>query len=405
MKDVTETFYSCKHSALDFIKLASSIKSGSNSNPKIFDELFKYILKSLQDLKETPSYDFRIKDAYLTVIEHLSIVIKQLPIYNEHIENMLIEFWIPGLFSENSIEKYRALSLYFNYSYLPLTKEIRNMDNQKHLFIVAELIFKLLSDQEIVVKITASSALYRLMKKPQLKNELSPNLGTILNTYFSLMNEIDSEDLVFALKEIVTIFKDIVEPYSLQICSQLEESYWKLYNTEDEEIDELSDGAIACLSTTKNIFECTTSCPDLLIKLEKQWIKMLISTTTPYTIGGIDYTLDCLTIVQFYSKSVSEEMISIIPKLLIITAGNDQEISGGFALEYFTQMENFFKNIILLSFDQLLWWYENETSYFELIFQALNKIIDFSSDQYNNTEGIVSIRIICSMAENWSGKI
>ena len=404
MKDVTETFYSWKYSALDFINLTSFIKSGSNTEPLVLGELYKHICQSLEEMKSSPPEDYRIKDAFLAVFWHMSSILKQFPSYNDSIEDILIEYGLSGLSSENSIEKYRALSLYFNFSYLSLSKKITIINDQQHLYVVADLIFKLLSDHEIAVKVTAASALYRLIKKPQLKNELESNLGLILCSYFSLMKEIDSEDLVFALKEIVTIFKLTIEPYALQLWLQLEESYWKLYNSDDDE-NEISNGAITCLSTIKNIFESSASHPELLVKLEQQCRKMFMSTTTQYSISGIDYALDCLAITQFYTKSISDNMLSLVPVFLKITAGTEQEISGGFALEYFAQMEEFFKNIVQFASDQLFELSTDGISYFDLILKSLSKIINISEDQYSISEGIVSIRIINSIIENLSGKI
>ena len=80
---------------------------------------------------------------------------------------------------------------------------------------------------------------------------------------------------------------------------------------------------------------------------------MFVNTTTPNGLEGLDDSLDLLAIVQYYARSVSEEMISLVPHFMRITAGNEEEVEGGYGLEYFTHMENFFKNLIQIVGDEL----------------------------------------------------
>ena len=46
---------------------------------------------------------------------------------------------------------------------------------------------------------------------------MKPALKDILEQYLKLMSEIDSEELVGALEEIVSHFKDDIAPYALQL--------------------------------------------------------------------------------------------------------------------------------------------------------------------------------------------
>lgn len=47
----------------------------------------------------------------------------------------------------------------------------------------------------------------------------------MLETYLKIMSEIDSEELVTALEEIVSLFKDHIGPFALQLTEQMVVSY------------------------------------------------------------------------------------------------------------------------------------------------------------------------------------
>lgn len=389
MKDITETFYSCKHSALEFVNLACFYQTDKNKEPDLLNEYFEYLVKNLEEVRTNPPNDFRIKDAYLTILESMSIIFKLYKNYNERIEEVLMNYALPGLLSDNPLEKFRALRLYFEYSYLSFDKQIGEMNNQQHLLVVGEIIFKHLEDQETVVKVSAASTLHKLIKKKQLKSEFESQLDVILNSYLNMMNEIDSEDLVTALEEIVSIFKDSIEPYSIQLCTKLEESYWRLIDVDDDEgFGESGIGALTCLTTVKQIFQSLKSQPELLIKLEKLLFKMFLNTTTPNGLEGLDDCLDLLAMVQFYARSVSEESMSLVPHFLRITAGTEAEVEGGYGLEYIAHMENYFKNLIQLAGEQLFTQECLGTSYFDLMLKSMNKIIEISNSGYSNSGGV-----------------
>lgn len=220
MKDVTETFYSCKHSALEMIIIFCHLRSDPKAEPFFLREFFDYCVKSLAELTEKQESDFRYKDAFLAIIQKLGMLLIGFPNYNNDIEQVLGNYCLPMLKSENGLERYRALMMYFEFSYL--------MKDEHHLMSVGEQIYMMLDDNDIVVKISAAMTLYRYLKKEQLKSLFESQLSKILETYLEMMNELESEDLVLALEQIVSIYADSIEPYAIQLCEKLADNYWKL---------------------------------------------------------------------------------------------------------------------------------------------------------------------------------
>jgi hypothetical protein len=55
------------------------------------------------------------------------------------------------------------------------------------------------------------------MHNEECTNLLKPALKEILQIYLKMMSEIDSEELVSALEEIVSHFKEDIEPFALEL--------------------------------------------------------------------------------------------------------------------------------------------------------------------------------------------
>lgn len=399
MKDVTETFYSCKHSAVEMIILFCFYRSHEDKEPDYLNEFFSYIVKSLDEVAQLGHHDFRIKDALLFIVESLAMVMNKFPDYNQLIEEVLMNHALPALASQHGLERYRALKLYFEYSYLPF--------NNEHLLKVAEYVYNSLEDHDIPVKVTAANTLYKLLKKPVLKPHFEPQLSKILTTYIQMMNDVDNEELISSLEEIVSIFSDSIEPFAIQLSEKLCESYWRLSKVEDDIDDdsygEAGLGAINCITTITKIFNAVKSKPDLLLKLLHHNFKVFVNCTTPDALESLEDALECITLVMHNCKTMTEEIWSMLPQLIRILVGSEEETEGGYGFEYLNCTIDYFRNTIMLGAEELWTRKVGDTTYFELIVKGLYKIISISKDNYSDSDAILAFRVINSMFENLRG--
>jgi nitrate reductase assembly molybdenum cofactor insertion protein NarJ len=207
MKDITETFYSCRHSLKEVLLIFSYLQSSEDSTPDYLPEVLEFITESLNQCQSNT--DFRVKDALLFLLENLAIIVKKVSSMHEGILKLLGEV-TPYLESGNAIENYRALKVLFEYSWLPFGEE--------ELRQVAERVYKLLHSEDTAVKLTAASTFYKFLKKPSLKPVFEPELPRILEIYLEMMKDVENEDLVNALEEIVRIFSESIEPFAVQLC-------------------------------------------------------------------------------------------------------------------------------------------------------------------------------------------
>ena len=71
----------------------------------------------------------------------------------------------------------------------------------------------------------AATSIHKLLFNQVASEFLKPALKSILEVYLKLMSEIESEELVNALEEIVKHFKGDIEPFAIELCSQLVAAY------------------------------------------------------------------------------------------------------------------------------------------------------------------------------------
>ena len=75
--------------------------------------------------------------------------------------------------------------------------------------------YRNLQDADLPVRLAAATALHRLLHNELALGFMKPALGSVLQIFLRLMGEIDSEELIEALEELVSHFKDDVAPFAL----------------------------------------------------------------------------------------------------------------------------------------------------------------------------------------------
>lgn len=87
-----------------------------------------------------------------------------------------------------------------------------------------------LYSEHTAVKVDAALALSELLDHEAAIEFIRPGLGNILKIFLRIMDEIDFEDLVNALRKIVDVFEDDIAPYAISLCSKLSEAHVRLTN-------------------------------------------------------------------------------------------------------------------------------------------------------------------------------
>ena len=98
--------------------------------------------------------------------------------------------------------------------------------NEAHLEKVVELAFGcLINDTQLPVRLQAALSIAKLLQNDRAAEILKPHLRQVLEAFLKLMTEIESEELVNALEEVVTLYKDDIGPFAIQLTEQLVAAY------------------------------------------------------------------------------------------------------------------------------------------------------------------------------------
>lgn len=314
-RDTSDVMYTAKSSVLDFITHATRYRSNKEDEtaiPDYWEYYFQYCIDNLTEYTKQDSPDFRIKDALLLSIGQMSSTLTKYDKFLPNLEAVLKELALPDLTTENELLKYRACWMYGEFWRLEIDHE--------HRMEAGKCLFNNMHDDNLPIKITASSSLYKTLKNEDLKEAFKPELPRILEAYLSLLDSVDSEELFSGLEEIVTIYDDCIEPFAIDLCKKLVENYKKIISKEDDDdtFNSLGMAASTLVTTVKLILEAIKHNSELLTQLEPIVFPMVMTTLTPDGLEYLDEALECLTLIMSATKTITDKMWQVFPYLFKI---------------------------------------------------------------------------------------
>ena len=119
----------------------------------------------------------------------------------------------------------RACQLYARFG-------VYEFKDQGHLEQATNTILSLLQSPCIVVRVEAAMALSVLLKhQASVVDFMRPGLEVVLKMYLKIMDDIDFEELVGALRIIVETYDEEIAPFAVSLCKKLSEAYIRLLNS------------------------------------------------------------------------------------------------------------------------------------------------------------------------------
>jgi hypothetical protein len=106
---------------------------------------------------------------------------------------------------------------------------------------------------------------------------MRPNLGTLIRIFLKLIDEIDFDELIDALRKIVEVFESEIGPYAIQLCQKLGEAYERMFkatasmNAEKELEEDAETSLTACglMTAIRRIMESISGmCSELYPQIE-----------------------------------------------------------------------------------------------------------------------------------------
>jgi len=151
-----------------------------------------------------------------------------------------------------------------------------------------------MKDPQFIVRVEAAKSLRALIRIPKLVEILRPNLGELLQVFFQLMNEIESEEIVSSLECILLTFDKEIIPYAAAIVEQMCNAFLKFSSDREDESTALP--ALECLNTLSTILGVTHENPALYVQYAHHVCPLLASILGD---GGIDFLEEALQILSY----------------------------------------------------------------------------------------------------------
>ena len=102
-----------------------------------------------------------------------------------------------------------------------------------------------LQNPSLVVKVEAAITLAVLLKNHEIiVSFVRPDLGNVLKVFLEIMDDIDFEPLINALKNIIDVFGQEVAPYAVGLCDKLSVAFIRIINAKGDQDDEDAMSAI-----------------------------------------------------------------------------------------------------------------------------------------------------------------
>ena len=136
----------------------------------------------------------------------------------------LEQYFYQELKSENGFLRARACWVYGQFASFPFA-------NDDHLRAALNDLYENLSHSDLPVRVNAALALIKLLDHEVAVEFIRPGLSQVIKIYLKLIDDIDYDELIDALRKIVDVFESEIGPYALELCQKLGEAFLRLHET------------------------------------------------------------------------------------------------------------------------------------------------------------------------------
>jgi len=318
--DIIEDMYSPRTAAVNFMVELCRCRAKENM-PK----LMAFFIQIFNRCREIPPQMMPHAElgGALLAIGSLQDKLKSTPGYKEQIEPMLAAHVLPAFQSQHGHVRAKAAWCAGVYAEIEFT-------NPQHFMSLFSNVVGCLADPDLPVRVDAVIALGSFVEASSDIEQLRPILPQLLDAFFKLMNEVESEDLVFTLEAIVEKFGEEIAPYAQGLTTNLAAAFWKLCDEGEDRDDDDCSGALAsvgCLRAIATILESVSSLPHLYGALELPLMPIMRKMLTQEGYDVYEEVLEIISYMTYFSPAVSQQMWELWP--LMVAALED------WAIQYF----------------------------------------------------------------------
>mgnify|MGYP001251430690 CR=1 FL=1 len=321
--DIVQEMYSPRHAAVNL--LTELCRSGKRKTD-FFATVVNCAVAVLQANAQVPEIgnrDRSTSDGALFLVGTLSDILKRERGYKESLEQMLVEHVAPAFHSPFGNVRARACWTAAQFAAINFTDK----QNFVNLFWA---VCNCLKDPELPVKVEAVCSLRAFIDHSEDLETLKPILPQLLEEFFKIMDQVESEDIVYTLETITEKFGEEIAPYAVGMTTNLAAAYWKcvreseakLYAEDenegtgnadyDEDFSAMQSGG--CLRAIVTIITSVHALPELYPQIEQ--ILMPIMMRVDNEVDLYEEMLEIIGYISYYGPGISQEMWQIWPKMV-----------------------------------------------------------------------------------------
>ena len=318
--DIIEEMYSPRAAAINFLVEVCRCRTKENM-PKLMGFIVQIFTRCLEMGPNAPHPEL---GGALHCIGSLQEKLKTTDGYKEQLEPMLVQHVLPSFQSQHGHVRAKAAWCAGVYAEI----EFANPQNFMNLFAA---VVNCLKDPDLPVKVDAVVSLGSYVETADDISQIRPILPQLLDEFFALMNEVESEEMVFTLETIVEKFGEEIAPYAMGMTANLAAAFWKLTGSADQADDEDFTGALAsvgCLRAIATILESLSALPHMYEQLEPNLMPIMRKMLGPDGYDVYEEVLEIQSYMTYYSPAVSPAMWELWPVLIA-------SLEGEYGVQYF----------------------------------------------------------------------
>ena len=230
-----------------------------------------------------------------------------------------------------------------------------------------------------------------------------PGLEVLLKTYLKIMDDIDFDQLIEALKHLVDVYHGEIAPYAVSLCQKLGDAYLRLLASKDSNDEEDTETALTAEGLMTAITRVLTSISgqykELYPQLEEILERPIEATFTVVGSSSVEDGIACLSELLYNQDQISPRMWKFF---FIITDlyNNDRGIIDEFIHEACVPLINFMQK----NPEQFLQaHFEGFGSALDVMFNLIGRIFQVSQAKEDELEAICAISLIIKMLEAIQG--
>ncbi|KAI9916555.1 hypothetical protein PsorP6_017026 [Peronosclerospora sorghi] len=372
-------------------------KRGKDCLPNVlsfYNNILNTYITSPDDKK-----DYIQKDAALHALFSLDGVLTKSKAHKDQVEPMIISHILPEFKNPHGFLRLRACKI-FSRRYI---EGIKFKDEQTLINIVNGMLDAMF-DPELPVRIEAAKTIRFVVMYPHsdtVVELLRPRLPQILEQFFSLMDEIGSDEVVVALEHIIDRFSSEIGPFSLQLVAKFVEFFGQ-FTAAAEEDEDASLAAVSCLDAINTILMSIHNHPELYALLVPILAPVIHKILADFEyVEYMESGIDILGSLAFYCHKIPPQLWELFP-LIFISFNN-------WASDYLTNFVPVIDNFVGRDIEGFLSGSVTDPAtgakvrYLELVFNMAKTV--FESESVQEVDLCAACRLLYSLLHNLFGKV